>query len=99
PACPHPGDGTDRVVVPDRKAQAWTASNPKGYAGWFESRCALGETVIKAIQPLPTQEPTGRKPPLKRIAQLLKRWRDVRYRHHPPSAPIPNVLTTLAASY
>jgi len=30
PACPHPGDGTDRVVVPDRKAQAWTASNPKG---------------------------------------------------------------------
>jgi len=99
PGCPHPGDGTDRILVPDRKAQAWTASNPKGYADWFEARCALGEAVIKAIQPLPAQEPADMKATLKRIVQLLKRWRDLRYRHDPANAPISIVLTTLAGTY
>jgi hypothetical protein len=100
PACPDPDSGGTCVVVPDRAAGGWVPSNPRGYATWFDARAisALAE-VTKRVEPLPDQEPLRLKPPLKRVVQLLKRWRDGAYRGRPTLAPISIVLTTLAANH
>jgi hypothetical protein len=97
PACPDRQLGGTCLLVPDREANAWKPSNPKGYAAWFENQ-ALREKVgmKKEIEPLPDQENVENKPPLKLSTQLMKRDRDVRYVKTPKQAPISIVLTTLA---
>lgn len=97
PACPDVASGADCVVVPDRGAKAWKASNPKGYAEWFEKK-AKGFKVefAKQVEPLPDWQPSQTRPPLSRAVQLLKRWRDVTYSETKEIAPISIVLTTLA---
>ena len=105
PACADGLAGGDCVVVPDRKLSCWKASNPKGYAEWFERRCELVIEVLMAerwrvlakAEPIPEQEATQEKATLKRAVQLLKRWRDMRYAKNMDVAPISMVLTTLAA--
>jgi len=100
PACPDPDSGRECIVVPDRALRDWMPSNPNGYATWFEARAASVLTeVSKRVEPLPAQEPLELKAPLKRVVQLLKRWRDLAYRANPDLAPVSIVLTTLAASY
>lgn len=100
PACPDQGTGDECVVVPDRKAMEWRASNPKGYAAWFEERARLAVAFMeKRIDPLPDQEPVESKPPLKRVVQLLKRWRDIAFAKTPNLTPVSIVLTTLAGHH
>jgi hypothetical protein len=103
PACPDPRSGDSCLVVPDRESKCWKPSNPKGYAKWFEERCelALGfqdRLLLERADPVPPQQKTTEKETLKRAVQLLKRWRDIRYRHTRELAPISMVLTTLAAN-
>jgi hypothetical protein len=104
PACPDPSGGGSCLFVPDRKSQTWKHSNPKGYADWFESRCELAlkllmerRRLMAKAEPIPPQEAAEEKAILKRVVQLLKRWRDIRYQREPKLAPISMVLTTMAA--
>jgi hypothetical protein len=98
PACPDPASGYGCVVVPDRKLEDWTHSNPKGYAIWFEqmARTTEFEARFKAIHPVPQQEPLELKPPLARVVQLMKRYRDMQLGYDSKAA-ISIVLTTLSA--
>lgn len=104
PACPDVSTGGSCLFVPDRKSQTWKHSNPKGYADWFESRCGLGlkllmesRRLLEKAEPIPAQEAAEEKAILKRVVQLLKRWRDIHYQRNPKLAPISMVLTTMAA--
>jgi hypothetical protein len=104
PACPDVSIGGTCLFVPDGKSQTWKHSNPKGYARWFESRCELAlkrlierRTMMDKAAPIPPQEAAEEKAILKRVVQLLKRWRDVHYQRQPELAPISMVLTTMAA--
>ncbi|MEI4770914.1 nucleotidyltransferase [Psychrobacillus sp. FJAT-51614] len=97
----HPANpGADTCVkVPDRKAEDWKDSNPKGYTAWLNNRSILVEKSFEAradIEPLPNDEGVERKAPLKRAVQLIKRYRDIYFEEDPDSAPISIVLTTLA---
>lgn len=100
PAAPDSGAPAGSLVVPDREAKAWKASNPKGYAAWFNGRAALvklaREAFAKHVEPLPQPQSTGEMESLRLVVQLLKRWRDVAYKSKPEHAPISIVLTTLA---
>jgi hypothetical protein len=106
PACPDPESGLDCIVVPDRQSRTWKPSNPRGYASWFEDRCAITISVefsqrkmAADAEPIPAQEASEEKASLKHVVQLLKRWRDIYYQKHSDEAPISMVLTTLAAQY
>lgn len=93
------GTGTSSVLVPDRKLQAWTPSNPRGYVRWFEARKQITEQMAKdaAIQSLPAHEPASEKAALQRVVQLFKRARDVYFEGREEQEPRSIVLTTLAA--
>ncbi|GMU76954.1 MAG: hypothetical protein AMXMBFR45_24450 [Gammaproteobacteria bacterium] len=107
PSIPNPACGNGGELVPDRALVAWKPTNPKGYAARFEQYAALRpkltlrEAAIAAkradVEDFP--EPEMRKPPLKRIVQLLKRHRDMSFAAPERSelAPISVILTTLAA--
>jgi hypothetical protein len=104
PACPDLSVGGSCLFVPDRKTLSWKHSNPKGYAAWFESRCEMGlkllmesRKLMEKAEPIPPQEAAEEKAVLKRVVQLLKRWRDVKFQREPKLAPISMVLTTMAA--
>jgi SMODS domain-containing protein len=99
PACRDPKNGGTCLLVPDRKLEDWKASNPKGYAAWFESKAhqLLVDQLLEKAEPIPDQETAEEKATLKLAVQLLKRWRDVRYKNNCDLAPISIVLTTLAA--
>lgn len=99
PAAPEiPTNGTC-VRVPDRELKDWKASNPKGYAEWFEGRSRLYSERLKEmrIEPMPRAETADEKMPLQLAIQLIKRARDRYYLKHPENAPRSIVLTTLAA--
>jgi len=101
PACKDPKNGGTCVLVPDRQLKDWTASNPKGFTSWFDERCrqrAITRMMDKAA-PIPNHQEAERKPLLKLGVQLLKRWRDLRYKANPELGPISIVLTTLAAQH
>jgi hypothetical protein len=55
--------------------------------------------LLEKAEPLPKQEPAEQKAPLKRVVQLLKRWRDIAYAKNLSNAPISIVLTTLAGQH
>lgn len=92
PACsmsPH----SNLIAIPDRERRAWLSSNPKGFASWFEGRAGQGKKeFLESIQPLPDH--TYATPPLVRVVQLLKRWRD--HSFNKEMAPCSILLTTLA---
>jgi len=100
PGCRDLDAGGTCILVPDRKLHDWKASNPKGYAIWFESRGSLmrvnNNQVFAKAEPIPDQQAVGEKSPLQLGTQLLKRWRDLRYKSQQDVAPISVVLTTLA---
>lgn len=105
PGRPTNGEHPNCIVVPDRKAEDWKASNPKGYAEWFDQKAAdfhpyeLTKALFEAsskIDPLPDLERVEHLPPLKRAVQLMKRHRDIVFENDADNAPISIVLTTLA---
>jgi len=102
PAAPHGIENGGKVKVPDRKAEEWKDSNPKGYAAWFEGRTVtfrLFAAKAENVDPLPDMEETERKPPLKKSVQLIKRCRDISFKETGKTPPISIVLTTLAAAH
>jgi len=98
PAKPDPHAGTNCLLVPDKSSRSWKASNPAGYAEWFDDRARVSiEFLEKArIEPLPRYEKLSDKLPLQQTVQLLKRWRDIAFKDIEDSAPVSIVLTTLA---
>src|SRR5262249_39468449 len=101
-ACRNLSAAAGCIKVPDRQVKGWKDSNPRGYAAWFQNQCALFSSrlrrVIEAAEPIPDQQSVAEKTPLQLAVQLLKRWRDIRYKGS-NLAPISVVLTTLAAHY
>lgn len=98
PAQPDPPRPPMSVVVPDRKLQDWTPSNPRGYAAWFHDRSRGIEKVRAAVEALPTQTPPDLKTPLSVAVQTIKRRRDVMFGDG-DTAPRSIVLTTLAGRH
>lgn len=98
----HPVNPTPNtcVMVPDRKAEEWKDSNPKGFTSWFNDRSNQVEKALfearAEIEPLPDDETVERKAPLKRAVQLIKRYRDIYFEKDADLAPISIVLTTFA---
>lgn len=97
PARSDPSGGLNYLLVPDRDTQNWKASNPKGYAEWFEDVARVRiELLEKArIEPLPQYENLSDKLPLQQTVQLLKRWRDIAFSGKDDLSPPSIVLTTL----
>lgn len=98
PASPEIPPQDTCVRVPDRKLAEWKASNPKGYAAWFEQRCGLYQPArALRAEPVPNQESASDKTPLQLLVQLLKRARDLQYRRLDRDlSPRSIVLTTMA---
>lgn len=98
PACPDGSSGNGSVLVPDREDQGWKHSSPKAFAAWFQGRATQPHMrIAKRIENLPNAEPVSEKRTLQLCTQLLKRWRDLYYKHAPEVSPISILLTTLAA--
>lgn len=94
------------VWVPDRKLVTWKPSNPVGFALFVEMAAAkhprqsvsfANRLQAKAadVQPLEVEH-TFTKPPLIRIIQILKRYRDEYFKNNHDKAPISVIITTLA---
>jgi hypothetical protein len=97
PACPDPTLNNGSIVVPDQMQRCWKPSNPNGYATWFErSAQHFYRRMVKAMAPLPAEEPSESKPLLKKVVQLMKRHRDIEFIGREHLAPVSIVLTTLA---
>jgi hypothetical protein len=77
----------------------WPKSNPFGYAKWFQDKANLKikKSVLlveRKIEPVPPYEDD--KLPLRRIVQILKRHRDIKFKGK-DDKPISIIITTLAA--
>ena len=106
PAMPNTNDTGTCIFIPDKQENGgvgvWIPTNPKGYANWFEERCKIPRDILNKaakLEHLPENEPFYDKPPLKRVVQLLKRWRNNVYKDIIEQAPVSIVLTTLAAEH
>lgn len=88
------------VDVPDcTTPTVWRASNPRGYARWFEnqSRTAAETRFLAKAMPLPANWEASAKTVLQRIVQLTKRQRDMVFGDDDGGARSV-VLTTLLAT-
>jgi len=99
PACPDRTKGGTCLVVPDREAHSWKPSNPEGYAKWFEQKSELLGSIFFKAESLPPHERAKRKSILKRVVQLIKRYRDVYLRNSSEFRTPSVVITTLAAMH
>lgn len=102
PAKPDEARGDTSIWVPDRKLNDWSPSNPLGYIAWFNDRVALRrlrEAKRANVPPLPEPDPFEAPETLRKVVQLMKRHRDVRFADDQDHAPRSIVLTTLAATY
>lgn len=98
PARRNPARIDGYIEVPDRELRAWHPSNPDGYAGWFERRCAtMVSEQARAGMVEPLQAPCAEDllATLRRSVQLIKRRRDNVFGAR-DDAPRSVVLTTLA---
>ena len=100
PAVPDVSKGRTYILIPDRpdpELTTWKTTNPKGYAFWFERQMVLLEKYARwvEVEPLPTPVPATEKAALTKAVQLLKRWRDVRFKEDMDLAPSSIILTTL----
>jgi hypothetical protein len=99
PAVPAGCGSEGCLKVPDRKAQGWKDSNPKGFVYWFNSRGRIIHTDSRQQAPLPAHETLDEKSTLQCAVQLLKRWRDIYFIEMQDLAPVSIVLTTLAGRH
>lgn len=92
------------ILITDREQHEWQHSNPKGYAEWFRSReremfdrqiVSIAAAKKVDIESIPAERV---RTPLRRIVQILKRHRDIRYNGDPDDKPISIIITTLGAS-
>lgn len=96
-------DIEDAIVITDKKLREWQHSNPKGYANWFDDQQRVillerREMMAKAAEvDVETISPERVSTPLRRVVQILKRHRDIRYQGDSDDKPISIIITTLAA--
>ena len=96
PAKPDRSKAGNAIWVPDTKLNAWSPSNPKDFAAWFNHQAERASLIeARKLEPLPELDDADDRPPLKRAVQLLKRHRDV-YFNGDDDAPRSVVLTTLS---
>lgn len=102
--------GLTAIAIPDREhplyrtiTDDWPHSNPKGYAGWFQSRIA---SVFKARRERLALEARAKveeipehtvRTPLQLAIQILKHHRDLMFLQNNDNKPISIILTTLSA--
>ncbi len=100
------------ITSKNGSAYSWSASDPRGYGKWFDTknRAAFALVVVEqkrniqrcapriyaSIDKVPDQLV---RTPLQHSIQLMKRHRDLRFNHHDliDYAPISIIITTLAA--
>ncbi|VTR97573.1 nucleotidyltransferase domain-containing protein [Tuwongella immobilis] len=99
------------IYIPDMPGPdgKWKASDPKGFAKWFEEMCKKVKILREkqaviymsdgSVAPVPNPEPYHLKKPLKRAVQLLKRWRDMQFHGREELVTPSIVLTQLAADF
>lgn len=92
------------ILITDRDQREWQPSNPKGYAEWFRNQerevfdrqvIFMAEAKQVDIESIPDERV---RTPLRRIVQILKRHRDMRYIGASDDKPISIIITTLAAT-
>jgi hypothetical protein len=96
-------DLVDAIIITDKELREWHHTNPRGYANWFdelqkkillEKRRIIAKKANVDIEKVPSERvPT----PLRRIVQILKRHRDIKYQGNSEDKPISIIITTLAA--
>lgn len=93
----------DGIKIPDHELYEWQHSNPKGYVSWFnerqeaillERRMMMAKVADVEVESIPVERVST---PLRRIVQILKRHRDIRYLGNPDDKPISIIITTLVA--
>lgn len=87
--------GDDAIEAPDKELQAWSVSNPRGYATWFKGRMARAVSYLEKMSVEPVPE-NSRKTTLQQAIQLLKRNRDIEFEKDGDNKPISIIITTLA---
>ena len=102
-----PDSRTDTaILVPDKGLKTWKPSNPKGFCEWFLMRSATSMTEVtkaqlaeaKAEVEDPPEYDCGKKSPLQRAVQILKRHRNLAYQDRRQDfMPISAIITTLGA--
>jgi len=82
----------------------WPASNPKGFATWFDERMRivakplLEDLVNRGVYASVDDVPTYRwKTPLQQSIQIMKRHRDVMFKDQPELKPISMIIAALSA--
>ena len=114
PAVPDPQMDCDTAIAITNKrdsSYAWSASDPKGYARWFDERNRAAFDSIAAEQKRLVQQSAPMvyarvedvpdrlvRTSLQRAIQIMKRHRDI-YCADPKYAPISIIITTLAACF
>ena len=99
PARSDPQEDKNHILVPDKKTREWKASNPVGYADWFEDIARVPIKLLETarVEPLPRYESLNDKLPLQQTVQLLKRWGSLTFKDNDDYLPPSIVLTTLSA--
>lgn len=115
PAVPDHRSVNDTSIAITNKIEgeySWSASNPRGYAEWFESRNGFAFLRSSATQKQAISDNLPQifarvddvpdqlvRTPLQRAIQIMKRHRDIRFnqKQRLPFAPISIIITTLAA--
>lgn len=114
PSIPDPNGPLDTSIAITNKQGGvydWSASNPKGYGAWFDSKNreafnlvlmeqkrhiqSQASSIYKSVEDVPDQLV---RTPLQRSIQIMKRHRDLKFnRGGGDYAPISIIITTLAA--
>jgi hypothetical protein len=103
PSIPNVEQDPNGILLTDKELRNWQKSNPIDYADWFYDsmkvqtrtyRESLAKSLSLSIEEVPAWQV---KTPLQRAIQILKRHRDVRFRHDLENRPVSIILTTLAA--
>lgn len=106
PSTSHPTDPPPALIVPDKRLQSWTPSNPHGFRDQFEARAQLvpqftsvltKDARAAAVADFPIF--SGPRGILRRSIQLMKRHRDLMFQSSEirELRPISIIITTLAA--
>jgi hypothetical protein len=103
PAIPDYARGGSFILIPDGScngpAMTFKTANPKGFKAWFfDARDAILQKQARArIDPLEDPLSAANKAVLTKCVQLIKRWRDVRWKDEPALATPSIMLTYLSA--
>ena len=87
------------ILIPDKELRSLLPSDPKGYASWFWEKSKQVYRMDKEIEALPQFQQASQKNYLQCIVQLMKRHRDIFFKHKPEGSPPSIIITTLCGIY